>query len=197
MSDDLNIEEIRNFLDTVTADDFDRTSAHDESHYTKEITGQARFNAFTHFHLEAARIAYAASDGYMNPWAVLHRPDARRMFVPDDDETVSMFVNRLAREAQDFGATWFFIAMVGPGGYAEETEDIPSGEQVFRGEATSDTFKPAINWYAESIEPKVEAVRYGIVTIENGRARSNIENEVADHAGASPLFTQVMRAVAR
>lgn len=177
-----------NPFENATAADFQRTSARDERQ-----TPAPPFDEWVHQHLETARIAYEASEGGIDPWVVLVKPQGgsyfRRLFTPESDETNRDFFARIKREATEMQASQVFIAMISrstysDGGAVPTARDVANREEEF-----APLFEESILWYAES----PLATRYGAIPVHLGRAGEVLENADDEHDGASPLFTAILR----
>lgn len=176
-------EEIEKVFAGITPEDFNReTSATDIMKLPKVQQGPAAFNRFVQAMLTGVRESFdAASD--QEPWqstAVLQNGDCRRIFLPEDDETNRMFLNRLRREAQEFGARWFFAAFRSQNNVWASFEDM---------DERPDQVVDSIAWYAEAKESDFEHIRQGAITIAQEKTSLNFEG---DPSGAEPLFRGVM-----
>lgn len=72
--------------------------------------GQEKFEQFCTNMIDAARLAFLASDGdEINHIAVLVNPTKAVAYVGDDEETMGQYMDRLTAEAERLKATWFFM----------------------------------------------------------------------------------------
>lgn len=177
-----------NPFENATTADFERSSARDD-----RMVPSVPFDDWVANHLETARIAYEASEGIIDPWVVLVRPEggeyARRLFTPESDESNREFFSRVKREARDMGAAQVFVAMISRSAYTKG-EDLPSASDIQgHEEEFSPIFEESILWYAEA--PLL--TRYGMIPVHLGRAGEVRENTDENHQGASPLFTGILR----
>ena len=175
-------------VENASAADFERSSSRDD----REVPS-VTFDEWVQQHLETARIAYEASEGRIDPWVVLVRPEGatcfRRLFTPEADETNRNFFARVKREARDMSASQVFVTMVSQGAHTHD-DDLPTAADIRNREAEFDPiFEVSILWYAES----PQATRYGMIPAHSGRAGDVLENTDEGHQGASPLFTDILR----
>lgn len=68
------------------------------------------FDEFVDFEIMSTRKAWLASDGQINPVAVLATEDRIWLYAPDDDESVQEYFDRLKGEAERVQASWLYIA---------------------------------------------------------------------------------------
>lgn len=181
MKEEMSDDQIQDFFDNLDPNDFAReTSAIDETQLPQKQAGAAAFVLFVDANIKGVMDDFNEQTPQV-PWqavAVLQSSDVRRIFTPDDDETNSMFMSRLHREAQQLGAQWFFLAMVGPVVFATAA-DIDNAQEV-----------DAIMWYAEAHEPSFQHIRQGMISIDGIKCGINYEG---DREGAADLFKQVLR----
>lgn len=180
------MDEISEAFQDVSVADFERkTSAVAEQAYGDDFTdvtrGVTHWNTFVDGLLLVSRSA-AAKPGEFQPWAVLHSPNMQRTYVPDADETVVQFSERLRREAHDMGATWFFTAILSCGRAYNSDEDPPTidpdnidelQDALDRGE-----IEVAICWYAELREGGDTKHRAGIIGFTDGAPNQGIEGDI-------------------
>lgn len=196
MSD--NEFELDGIFDDLAPEDFLReTSAYLTRNFDTPVRGQVAFEAFITEQLDATAMAYVSAEGLMNPIAVLHRPDARRFFTPEDDETLGHYLHRIQREAEQFGASWCFIALVTQGGVYESTDDderAVDDPSVLADAKEQDALHESICWYAEmreQVKPpdELQYIQTGIISLKDGHPG---EVYYADPDRASDLFRSIL-----
>lgn len=181
MSDEFS-DDISALFDDVKPEDFFRaTSAVASEEYLDVINGKVEFEAFVAKNIENSRLTYDDDPDEFDPVAVLHCPSGTRVFLPDEDETNEMYMSRLQREAVEFEATWFFIAMVCPAAVCTDRDEAAAGNYVMQ---------DALNWYAEAREPRFNQIRQGIVTIKADKQSGEMLEGTPE--GASYLFRSVL-----
>lgn len=112
------MKHLTGIFDHLNPDDFGHeTSALDETRPPR------KFQTFVDNSLNALRVAFAASDGNLNPVAVLASSTVQRMFGPNDDESLADYIVRLANEARIIGAHWVFISTRTEGALVEVEYD--------------------------------------------------------------------------
>lgn len=167
------------FFDHLSPQDFVReTSARHVA-----VVDEQPFDTFVDNSLEALRLAFHAADGMPNPVAVLISRDGRRIFAPDDDETLGQYIDRLSREAKKYKAHTLFTAWLTEGGtYEGDTQhDVGSDEGI---EQVTD-LQQVLYWYAQH----KRVIRHGIMTIEGGDTRDVIE---APGQHAAHVYRQIL-----
>lgn len=190
MTNEFNDREIRSMFDGISVADFERnTSAQREVTYTeaqrgKMTEGVANWNRFVDTLLVTSRSA-SRSDEF-EPFSVLHNETTRRHFEPDADETVIDYRRRLAREASEMKATWFFTAMLAPGRAYSPDEEVattvdPDNLAELSEAIESGELSVCICWYAEMRENGQVRRRAGIIRVsEDGRAGAAVEGQIDD-----------------
>ena len=155
---------------------FDDLNPSDFTRFTSaraEVSRRGGFDAFVEEQLRAVRTAWIASETYMQPLALVANEEVQRIFIPDDDETLRQFVERMHREAVAMGATWTFVArraMVASFGDTDEgySRDLDDPENWERAVAEG-LVKLGVQWYAERREPDGDRQqRHGQMQDENG-----------------------------
>lgn len=183
-------DEYNGIFDHLNPDDFVReTSAVDE--VPRVNVGVEKFNQFVDEQLRAVRFAYLASDGQINPIAVVASPTVQRMFAPDDDETLGQYLQRLHREANLIGARWLFISkqtLVGSQETpASQMKDVNDPESVGDESALTE----GVYWYAERREGDERHHRHGIIPELAGR---NVLGEMTEgpQEQTVPMFAKIL-----
>lgn len=109
-------------------------------------------------------------------WAVLHFPTHQLFFCGNEQEEAGAFLRRVSEEAD--GAIWLFISTVSNLIlFTEEDsllmesiadDDLISHMQIIdRVQANSESRTlPALNYYAESVEPGHESIRAGVFELD-------------------------------
>jgi hypothetical protein len=198
MSDHDNLTGI---FDEITPDMFIvETSAVDES--TGTFKGIDAFNASTEERLRGVRATFANALGQINPTAVLTNATTQRVFVPQHDENLGQFLERLQREARVMGAHWFFFAKRNAFSVYYETDDdaerhdVTERDGACAREAAVRGSEPEIGimWYAERREGEEIHHRHGALKVDGGRIVEAIEGDGNQTLG---VFASVLDVVTR
>lgn len=174
MSDDMS-----GIFEHLTPQDFMRSSARHVA-----VWDQQSFEEFVNACLDMVRFAFHASDGSPDPVALLIGTDGRRLYAPDEDETLGQYLDRLSREAKEYGAHSLFTMWLTKGGTYESDHfsRIDSDENLAK---VQGGLKPVIYWYAQY----GQAVRHGIMTIVDGDT-GDVFEAPAEHA--APVYRAVL-----
>ncbi len=119
-----------------------------------EFVGAEAFARFIARSLNDVRVAYAASAGDINPIAILATATTQYLFVPDEDDSLGSWADRLRREAATLGATWVFITRKTMVGTSDQPADTQVGSQkaydlaIERG----DDLRPGMLFYVQRRE---------------------------------------------
>lgn len=186
-------DEYEGIFDEATVDDFLReTSARSEVPRTNK--GSEAFNQFVEEQLRAVRTAWISAETYMQPLAIVANHEKQRIFIPDDDETLQDFVNRMHREAKSLEAIWTFIAQrtmvasLGEGLDVDQDVDVSDPDEWEKAVAAG-IVKLGVLWYAERREGLDRQHRHGQMVDENGTLGRHIEG--APNQGI-PLFAGIL-----
>lgn len=174
------------FFDHLSPDDFVRESSARQVAVLDDIP----FDDFVERSLESLRFAYYAADGNPNPVAILVGPDGRRIFSPDDDETLGQYLDRLGREARKHKSTRLFTAWLTEGGTYEGEDQHDIGSQDGLALVGEENMKIVLYWYAQN-KRKPKQIRHGLITIEAGDLGDCVE---ADGDHAAPVYRQILGA---
>lgn len=180
-------DDIAQVFADIKPEDFEReTSARDRITYTPEqyhiTTGRNNFDGFVDAHVRRSKAAALKPSGF-HAFSTLHSSTEQRHFHPDDDETASQYASRLAREANDMQATWFYTAMLAPGRAYVDGEDPPDVDaddpEALTAALESGVLHLSICWYAEDSEEDPPLRRSGIIVLdEAGHPASEVEGEI-------------------
>lgn len=159
------MDEYTGIFDSITPQDFILESTA-VSETERANHGADAFNAFVDEQMRAVRTAFMASEGNLQPIALLANQTTQRAFTPDDEETVGEFIKRLNREAKHMGAMWTFYAcktlvqteQVDP----SELTDATDRDEV-QAAIAAGTMAPGVLWYAERREGDEEHRRQGVM----------------------------------
>lgn len=193
MSDPHDEFEFEGIFDDLTPDDFAReTSARSEVPRTNK--GADAFNQFVEEQLRAVRTAWITSETWMQPLAVVANHEKQRIFIPDDDETLGQFVQRMHREAVAMGAIWTFVAkrsMVANLGEALPVErDIDANDpEAFRRAEAEGLVQLGVIWYAERREGVQRQHRLGQMQDMDGTLGELFEGAPNQDI---PLFAEIL-----
>ena len=185
MKEDMTDKQIQDFFENLDPSDFARdTSAVETESLGGNQSGASAFVRFVDAMIKGTMEGFnAQTTGELwQPTAVLQRSDTRRFFLPDDDETNQMFIQRLHREAEQMSAQWFFIATIGPVAVYRDIDEMVDDDGSHDIEA--------IMWYAESRESDFRHIRQGMISIDGLSCGINYEG---DPEGAADMFKQVLR----
>ena len=185
--------EFNGVFDDATVADFIRaTSARSEVARTNK--GAEAFNQFVEEQLRAVRTAWIAAETYMQPLAIVANHDTQRIFIPDDDETLRQFVERMRREAKVMGAIWTFVAKrtmvanLGAAAASERDFDVSDPEEYEKAVAAG-IVRLGVVWYAERREGTQQQKRHGQMQDESGTLGEPYEG--ARNQGL-PLFSEIL-----
>lgn len=180
-------------FDDATVGDFIRdTSARTEMARTNH--GLEAFNLFVDEQIRAVRTAWISAETYMQPLAIVADHEKQRIFIPDDDETLRQFVERMHREAKAMDAIWTFVAkrtMVANLGSASDAEhdiDVDDPDQWEQAVAAG-LVQLGVMWYAERREGGDRQHRHGQMVDEGGvlgELREGARNQ------SIPLFAMIL-----
>lgn len=183
----MNEDDITQAFADIKPEDFEReTSALDRLTYTSEqsyfTTGRNNFNGFVDAHVRRSKDATRKPSGF-HAFSTLHSNSEQRHFHPDDDETASQYASRLAREATEMQATWFYTAMLAPGRAYTDGEDPPDVDADNPDELAAaleaGILHLSICWFAQDNEEDPPFRRSGIIVLdEEGHPVSDIEGEI-------------------
>ena len=157
-------DELSGIFDQLTPEDFVLASTAIAS-MPGCYAGPDVLDGFLEHQLNAVRLAFAMSDGWLTSTAVLAGHDGLRTFVADDDETLGDFVARVRREATRMQAHWCFLAtqtLMGPGAGAED----------------GDTGQEAVRWHLSSTEPETAGALAGFLPIDGNRLGESLETRL-------------------
>lgn len=119
-------------------------------------------------------------------FAVIHNGDAWRLFEMSD-ETLSEFMTRVTIASVSFGTQWLFMAV--PGEASMRGVFDPKDPASIQRAREAGMMLHVTNWYAESVEPMSEEMRYGIIMDDDGE-RQIIESTAPN--GVNPAFQKVL-----
>lgn len=180
-----DIEQFKDFLSTTDPSDFQRTSAIEVS---TGYPGPGGFARFIQHHLNTSVAAFEEGDGDIDPLIHLANEEEERTYEAYHDENNGQMFRRLHREAEEMGATMFFIAMDTPAApRALELDGMDSAavrEALERGD-----LQMYFGWYAEQRLGEGEPDRRGgLWEVSNYQLGERIDGvpEVA------PLFHSVL-----
>ena len=123
-------------------------------------------DGFLEHQLNAIRLAFSMSEGWLVTTAVLAGLEGLRTFVADDDETLLDFVARVRDEAARMRAHWCFMAtqtLIGPRALPTSPEE---GQE-------------AVVWQLTSTEAETEGAMGGFMPIEGNRLGESFETQLA------------------
>lgn len=161
------IDTLTGIFDSLTPEDFVVGSTAIAS-MAGCYAGADVLDGFVEHQLNAVRLAFTMSDGWLVSTAVLAGRDGLRMFVAEEDETLLDFVARIRREAARMRAHWCFMAtqtLMGPGASSDES---------------GDTGVEAVVWQLTSTEPATAGAMGGFMPIHGDRLGESFETQLAD-----------------
>lgn len=173
-------DELTGIFDDIKPEDFFGSSASSAAHV------EETYDKFVSRMVETTRTAYLAAAGQMDSLAFLSGGGTEWMYVPDDEETLGEYLERLRQEAKRLNATRLFIVrrtLVG----AQEmpAEDIERGEvfdvghaQKIAEAAEEGRMVPGVFFYASCSESGKPDTRYGIMRASNVRLGEPVMSEV-------------------
>jgi len=185
--------EFEGVFDDATVADFERSTSARIELARAGHAGDA-FDQFVAEQARAVRMAWIAAETYMQPLVVITDGRQERVFIPDDDETLGQFIERMRREALAMEAVWAFIAkrsMVANLGSALETDDdvdVTDTEEWEKAVAAG-IVRLGVIWYAERREGEKRHHRHGQMQDEEGKLG---EMREGSQAQAIPLFASIL-----
>jgi hypothetical protein len=121
-----------------------------------QFVGEAAFARFVARSLATVRTSYAAAEGEVNPVAILATGEKQYIFVPDEDDDMGSWTDRLRREVTSLGATWVFICRKTIVGAAEDQNPDRMPElgdpDVFELASTRGRMRPGVLFYCQRRE---------------------------------------------
>lgn len=166
------MDEYTGIFDNISPADFilTKTTAIFETPRTTQPVDA--FSSFVEEQKRTLTTAFMASEGHLQPIAVLANSDTQRVFTPDDEENVAEFIKRLNREARQMAAVWTFYAQttlvrsqqVDPDSDAvnidpNDPDDVALAME--KGELV-----PGVFWYSERREGDEQHRRQGVMAEE-------------------------------
>lgn len=105
-------DELDGIFDGLTIEDFMRSPRGD---LTLRHSQPETFEEFCHRHTNMLQMIFTASEGEFSGMAILAqlgaKPTLERLFLPQEEESVGNFVNRLTAEVKEMGANTLFYVM--------------------------------------------------------------------------------------
>lgn len=187
MSDWKEIEEFHKFIQEVSANDFDRSSA------VEILPPEHNFEAFKKSNMEDAARHFIENEGQVDPIVVLANDAEQRVFEADDDETMRDLFNRMQREAQRMYATMTFVAMRLYAAHGALNINGLDGDEIRAAVARGD-LSEHYAWYAEQRTPdgphRVSGI-WQILTLLPDE-REALGEHTDGHPEVAPLFHQIL-----
>lgn len=150
--------------------------------------GAAHVEPFSNFvdrMVETVRTAYLAAGGQVDSLAVLATGEREWSYVPNDEESLGDYLERLRLEAKRLSATRLFVirrTMVGsqeiPAEDAEKGEVFDVGHAQRIAEAVEDGRMVEGVFYYASCSEGAKVTRYGIMRSSGARLSEPVEAEV-------------------
>jgi len=186
MSDWKEIQDFRQFIENVTADDFDRTSA------ISELPPEPDFVAFRDYHIRRAEKLFESNRGEVDPMIALGNENEQRIFEADDDETMMDMFLRLQREATRMEATMVFIAMRLYASHGVLDINGLDGDEI-RTAVAEGKLQESYCWYAEQTTNDGPQRASGIWQILANVPEGDTLGERTDgHPQVAPLFHMIL-----
>lgn len=151
-----DIADFKDFLDELTAGDFDRSSAINISNVG--FSGERGFRAFMAENLDAAEQAFLDAEGEVDPIITLANADEERAFEGYHDETVRDMFDRIKREVEQMDANMAFVAMILHASTRLLDINGLDGDEIQTAIDRGD-LKVYYGWYAEHRKPGAEPDR--------------------------------------
>lgn len=162
-------DQLTGIFDHLTADDFKESRGPNH--------GAEAFEAWVEERLHECRMAWASSDGRLNPVTVIADSHTSILVPALSTETMNEYLERLKQETRRLGATWVFTArrtLVGSYDTTSDDPDIPdatASEAETRTQAAKHGAKlgEGLYFYAVRHEGDVIERKHGMIPNENGR----------------------------
>lgn len=188
MNNEQEIAKFRAFLDTHTADNFNRSSAIQ----TFECYPDYSFNIFIAENIDEAKSNFDTDGEEVEPYIVLVNAHEGRIFEAYHDENNAQFLARITREARDMNATMVFISMLVWTAPHVLDIDATSQEEVAASIARGDVTR-TFGWYAERNAPgEPRERRSGFWSIEEHEDHVDLGVMITGIPMNAPLFQQVL-----
>lgn len=175
-------DEIEKFFEELTPADFLKAPQTEFQHVDEDFPhhGSDMFEQFV-----LTNLSQTDRDDAVY-FAVIHNGVAWRRFEMADENLVE-FMRRVAIQSSEFGTQWLFMAV--PGEASMRGMFDPNDPASIQRARESGMLLDVTNWYAESVEPTSQEMRYGIVMNDDGE-RQIIESTVP--SGVNPAFQKVL-----
>lgn len=191
-------DDFAGIFDDLTPDMFfaETSAVHEDE---GKWTGAEAFNQVVDESLRGLRLAFASTHGQVNPTAILANATVRRFYVPDQDENLGQFLERLKREARAMGAHWFYFAKRNVYASWQEPEDATSKTDMASPEAMQKAsehgseLQVGLCWYAERREGDDVHHRHGVMSIEDNKITGTIEGDGDQTMGVFSAVLDVVR----
>lgn len=155
--------------------------------------GKEAFDKFFESCLTTVRTAFAASDGHLNPIAILSDTHREVSYTPGD-ETLDEWMAHLRSEAHKIGATWFFVCRKTMVGFYQATTDdeIPdiADPAALQKAIESGQYGEGMFFYAERLEPGGTQGRHGLMRIDGNTLGDLVEG--SSQAQSADYFKGVL-----
>lgn len=184
-------DEYTGIFDDLTPDDFLlATSAVGGGEITRNTA--PAFDEFVDEQLRMIATAWIAAETWIQPLAVIADHSKQRMFVPEEDETLGQFVDRVHREAKAMGAIWTFVSKRTQVAsiMSAENFDVENASQEAWDEAqAAGKVRLGLVWYAERVDGPMPRHRHGQMWDE-GNVLSAPKEGASDQR--IPLFEKIL-----
>lgn len=168
-------DQFTGIFDHLDPDDFKKTHG--------PRRGGEEFAEWLADRLAEVRMAWASSDGHLNPITVIADSGSSVMLPATSEETLAQYRDRVRDEARRLHATWLFTARKTTVGYYDTTTeddtlpDTTQDEKTIRATASARGAKlsEGVYYYAARHEGDETERKHGMIPNENGLLGETIE----------------------
>jgi hypothetical protein len=179
-------DEYSGIFDHLTPEDFLAVSS---TAVVEEPRPIRSFDEFVDDNVRSIRFAWASAEGGIFPLAILSGSDVERMFAGYDDETLGEFLRRIATEAKNMRAGWFFFfkkTIISTRPAEDEVVDVDDPEAIKEAMDAGNVIE-AIYWYAEDRPASIR--KHGYIAIVDDTLA---ERHDGDDRQIVSMFTKVL-----
>lgn len=182
----MDTDEFSGIFDELDPDDFAGLFSTDVE--TPNV-GEDAFTEFVDRNLDSTRFAFLASDGEINPVAVLTNPTTSWLHTPEDHESLGDYLERLSNEARRVEATWFFFVRKTKVGVGEDSTDNMFDPETLKKAKKAGQLTDGVFFYAARHEGVETESRRGIMRAHGNRLGELIEGTPDQEV---PVFDEIL-----
>jgi len=164
-------DELTGIFDHLTPEDFSK----------RKYDQEDPFHQFVDAQLQATRTGFTASDGHLNPFAVLGDSGHTVTLTPTVDETLGEWISRLRTEAQRMNARWLYLARKTLVGHydAHAGDPVPdtTDPEALAKALEEGLLREGMFFYAERTDNGKKESRHGTMRIDNNTLGPTVEGD--------------------